>query len=30
LDVWLLDAISWQHPATTRPTTFYVCKTKGC
>ena len=21
---------TWQHPATTRPTTLYVCKTRGC
>ena len=21
---------AWQHPATTRPTTFHVCKTRGC
>jgi len=25
-----VDYSTWQRPATTRPTTFHICKTRGC
>jgi hypothetical protein len=28
--LYILSYATWQRPTTTRPTTFHVCKTKGC